>query len=117
LGYVLLQNEENGEAWYVNPTDGLRYYFGSAVDAFGLMKRFGLGISNKDFSSYKDGVAPDKLSGRILIKPEDAGRAYYVNPITSIMEYLAKPQDAFKLLINSALGITNNSIRKIDVGK
>lgn len=88
-----------------------------AIDAFNLMKRFGLGISNKDFDSYKDGVAPDRLSGRILIKTEDSGRAYYVNPLTSIMEYLGRPQDAFKLLLNSSLGITNESIRKIDVGK
>ena len=26
LGYILLQVEGHGEAWYVNPLDGLRYY-------------------------------------------------------------------------------------------
>lgn len=47
-GYILLQVEENGEAWYVNPEDLKRYYLGRPTDAFALMRTLGIGISNDD---------------------------------------------------------------------
>jgi len=50
-GKILLQVENNGEAWYVNPTDGKRYFLGRPADAFNVMRDLGLGISNKDFNS------------------------------------------------------------------
>jgi hypothetical protein len=48
-GKILLQIERNGEAWYVNPEDGKRYFLGRPDDAFQVMKDLGLGISNEDF--------------------------------------------------------------------
>ena len=50
-GKILLQVENNGEAWYVNPGDGRRYFLGRPVDAFDVMRNLGLGISNNDFNS------------------------------------------------------------------
>jgi D-alanyl-D-alanine endopeptidase (penicillin-binding protein 7) len=50
-GYILLQVEQSGEAWYVNPVDGLRYYLRNGDDAYNLMRSFGLGISNNDLRS------------------------------------------------------------------
>ena len=50
-GRFLLQVEGNGEAWYVNPNDGKRYFLGRPHDAFNIMRKFGLGISNKDLFS------------------------------------------------------------------
>jgi uncharacterized protein YkwD len=47
-GKILLQVEENGEAWYVNPADEQRYYMGRPLDAFNLMRELGVGISNND---------------------------------------------------------------------
>lgn len=49
-GRILLQVEENGEAWYVNPVDGLRYYMKDGVAAYELMRTMGLGISNDDLA-------------------------------------------------------------------
>lgn len=37
-GKILLQVEENGEAWYVNPGDGKRYFLGRPADAFRVMR-------------------------------------------------------------------------------
>ena len=48
-GKILLQVEGNGEAWYVNPEDGKRYFLGRPADAFQVMRDLGLGISNEDF--------------------------------------------------------------------
>ena len=48
-GKIFLQVEAKGEAWYVNPADGRRYYLGRADDAYQIMRKLSLGISNKDF--------------------------------------------------------------------
>lgn len=49
-GKIFLQTERRGEAWYVSPADGKRYFLGRPADAFGVMRNLGLGISNNDFS-------------------------------------------------------------------
>lgn len=50
-GKILLQVENNGEAWYVNPADGKRYFLGRPSDAYAVMRELGLGISNTNFNS------------------------------------------------------------------
>ena len=49
-GKIFLQVEAHGEAWYVNPLDGKRYFMGRPQDAFTLMRSFGLGVSNVDLA-------------------------------------------------------------------
>jgi hypothetical protein len=49
-GKILLQVEKNGEAWYINPNDGKRYFLDRPADAFNAIRSLGLGISNKDFN-------------------------------------------------------------------
>jgi len=49
-GKIFLQTESRGEAWYINPVNGLRYYLGSPADAFIVMRNIGLGISNKNLN-------------------------------------------------------------------
>lgn len=52
-GKILLQIENNGEAWYVNPNDYKRYYLGNPSNAFALMRKLGLGIKNNDLEKIK----------------------------------------------------------------
>lgn len=47
-GKILLQVQQHGEAWYVNPKDGKRYYLKNGDEAYRIMRILGLGISNKD---------------------------------------------------------------------
>jgi hypothetical protein len=47
-GKIFLQVESLGQAWYVNPADGKRYYLGKQSDAFMVMQRLGWGITNDD---------------------------------------------------------------------
>lgn len=60
-GKILLQVESKGEAWYINPKDSKKYSLGKPTDAFGLMKKLGVGISNVDISKIP--VADASLSG------------------------------------------------------
>lgn len=48
-GKIFLQTENNGEAWYINPADGKRYFLGRPTDAFNIMRNLGLGITEDDF--------------------------------------------------------------------
>jgi len=111
-GRILLQIESHGEAWYINPDNEKRYYLGRPEDAFQVMRDLGLGISNKDFNTFNDKI-PSRLLGKILIKVEDSGKAYYVNQADLKMYYLGRPADAFQIMRKLGLGITNNNLSKI----
>jgi len=112
-GRILIQTQSNGEAWYVNPVNKKRYYLGRPDDAFDIMRSLALGISNQDFNSF-NGRAPARLSGRILIKVQDSGKAYYVNPLNLSLLYLGRPADAFNLMRLIGIGITDNDLNKIE---
>jgi hypothetical protein len=49
-GMILLQVETNGEAWYVSPDDGKRYYLGNGEAAYQIMRYLSLGITVSDLS-------------------------------------------------------------------
>lgn len=111
-GRILLQVESNGEAWYINPDNENSYFLGRPEDAFHVMRELGLGISNSNFESFK-GYAPKRLSGKILLKVEDKGQAYYVNPVDLKMHFLGRPADAFQIMRQLGLGISNSDISDI----
>jgi len=54
-GRILLQIENYGKAWYVNPNDNKKYFLGRPIDAFNLMQTLGIGISNKDLNKIPIG--------------------------------------------------------------
>ncbi|MCD4680304.1 MAG: hypothetical protein K8S00_07945, partial [Bacteroidales bacterium] len=54
-GSILLQVEENGEAWYVDTTDKKRYYMKDGEVAYEMMRSFGLGIKNEDLAKIPVG--------------------------------------------------------------
>jgi len=47
-GRILLQVESRGEAWYLNPADGKRYYMKDGVAAYQIMRFLSLGVTNAD---------------------------------------------------------------------
>ncbi|MCU0679067.1 MAG: CAP domain-containing protein [Planctomycetes bacterium] len=83
-GRILLQVESHGEAWYVNPATGWRYYLGRPADAFKAMREQGIGITNRDLNSIPVGLAlllgidsdrdglPDELEKALGTNPEQA---------------------------------------------
>jgi len=113
-GRILLQVQDKGQAWYVNPVDDKRYFLGRPQDAFELMRSLGLGVSNSDINNFKV-LAPQRLAGRILLQVEDKGQAYYVSPIDSRLYFLGRPADAFSVMRSQGLGITNSDLQKISL--
>jgi len=170
-GKILLQVEQNGEAWYVNPHTDERYFLGRPDDAFKIMRDLGVGITNQDIKKMpiaeanfigadidNDGLADviedaigtnkekadtdsdghnDKIeilnnynpngsgklpididfasgqAGKILIQVEQNGEAWYINPDNNKRYFLGKPNDAFSIMRNLGLGITNENLTKI----
>ena len=116
-GRILLQVEEKGQAWYVEPVSKQKHFMGRPADAFDMMRRFGLGISEANFSKFEKSGVPARFAGRIFLRVESKGEAYYVNPVDMKMHYLGRPADAFNLMRSKALGISNANIRQIPVGE
>ncbi len=171
-GRILLQVEENGEAWYVNPENSKRYFLGRPSDAFNVMREKGIGITNNDLQkipisldylsgkdtsgdglpdAFKEALRLDvnsidsdgdgfndytellygynplgsgilnydfdfsqKQAGRILLQVEENGEAWYVNPENSKRYFLGRPADAFSVMRNLGLGISNIDLAKIE---
>jgi len=47
-GKIVLQVESRGEAWYIHPEDGKRYYMKDGPAAYQIMRFLSLGITNDD---------------------------------------------------------------------
>lgn len=114
-GYILLQTEKNGEAWYVYPETGKRYFLGRPSDAFDAMRKMSLGVKHA-FAAQK-GPFAEKYRGRIILDVEDSGRAYYIYPKDGSKNYLGRPADAFRIMRNLGLGISNADLVNIPEGR
>lgn len=122
-GRILLQVQDKGEAWYVDPLSKTRAYLGRPADAFRVMRELGLGITTSNLekiSSSDDSVSGDRqfakrFSGRILLQVQAAGKAWYVNPVDLKRYYLGLPSDAFALMRKLGLGISNADITTIPI--
>ena len=71
-GKIFLQIESRGEAWYVNPADGKRYYLGRPADAWQIMRKFSLGITNQNLSRIKRQYLPINTSSPPKSNPTPA---------------------------------------------
>jgi hypothetical protein len=83
-GFILLQTESKGEAWYINPLDRKRYYLGRPEEAFGLMKKFGLGIKNFDLEQIKNfkdySVLTEEEKNKYTQSTNNNGKRLYSDP-------------------------------------
>lgn len=61
-GKILLQVEEKGQAWYVSPADEKKYSLGNPDDAFNLIKKIGVGISDKDLAKIPIGFSANNYA-------------------------------------------------------
>jgi len=126
-GRILLAVESHGEAWYVDPVAQERTYLGRPENAWRIMRDFGLGVTDADLAKIPssesvagdviaartDVALSDRLAGRILLRVEGRGEAWYVDPSDMKRYYLGRPEDAFSVMRRRALGILNNDLVRI----
>lgn len=66
------------------------------------------------FPSAGNGASiAEKLKGRILLQVEGRGEAWYVHPATMHRYYLGRPDDAFRVMREQGLGITDSDLSRI----
>lgn len=58
-----------------------------------------------------------QLRGKILLQVESSGAGWYLNPSDDKKYYLGRPEDAFAVMRNLALGITNQNLEQIAIGQ
>lgn len=117
LGKIILQVENHGEAWYVNPATGKRYYMANGDEAFKIMRSFGIGIKSVDLGIIKANKNyAKKYSGKIYLQVESRGEAYYVD-FDGNVHYLKNGAVAYDIMKNLGLGIKNSDLNKIPEGK
>ena len=114
-GYILLQVESAGEAWYVDPVEEKRFYMKDGPTAYEMMRSFGLGISNGDLEKLLAGdyKLTDRLKGRIVLAVHRNGEAYYIHPKDRSVHYLKNGVEAYRIMRLLSLGITNRDLLKI----
>lgn len=54
-GRIMLQVQQHGEAWYLDPVSGKRYYMKDGATAYQMLRQFGLGISDADLAKIPVG--------------------------------------------------------------
>lgn len=113
IGRIIIAVQANGEAYYLNPGDGKIYFLGRPNDAYGIMRNQSLGISEKDFSTFNNSRAPKKLAGRIVIRAQSLGQAYYIDPINLKLYSLGNATSAFNVMKKLGLGITNTDLETL----
>jgi len=111
-GYIFLQVEQNGEAYYYHPVNYRRYYLGRPADAFEVMRKLSLGATH-DFI-HNTTYFPEHTVGRILLDVEKNGEAYYIYPKDRKKYYLGRPADAFRIMRELGLGITDSNLGQIE---
>ncbi|MBI2484052.1 hypothetical protein HYV71_02615 [Candidatus Uhrbacteria bacterium] len=113
-GRILLQVEEKGKAWYVEPQTKQRAYLGRPADAFRIMRELSLGITDANLGRLKEDTPfACKNAGKIFLQVQQKGEAWYVFPPDCSVHYLGRPSDAFSLMRTKGLGISNDDIATI----
>jgi hypothetical protein len=115
-GKILLDTNVLGGLWYVYPGDFHRYYVGSPEDAYKIIRNLSLGVSNADFIKISSST-PDRLKGMFIIKVEDVGRVFYINPSDKSFVYVQNPKTASYLLKNISVYMASDNLETIPVGK
>lgn len=107
-GHILLQVQQHGEAWYVDPLTSARYYMKDGPTAYEMMRTFGLGVTEANYAKIAAGNAElkSRLKGRIVLRVQLHGEAYYLHPDGSV-HYLKDGPAAYEVMRAHSLGITD----------
>jgi len=111
-GRIMLQVEENGEAWYLDPQSQKRVFLGKPEEAFGLINKFSVAVSDHVLNLIENNSAPKMLSGLFVQNP---GALWYIHPGDRTAANLSGPTDVYNLMKNYSQGISNADLARIPV--
>lgn len=83
------------------------------ISLFGLLLCFGF---IQTHPAHAEGLS-DRLKGRILLQVESKGEAWYVNPGDAKRYYMANGLEAFTIMRDLGVGITNKDLDKVKSDK
>lgn len=129
-GKIILRVEAKGEAYYIHPEKQKMYYLGRPADAFQVMREQGIGITTYnlerirmpyDCSDYnpncnvseENTTFANKQKGKIFLQVEKNGEAWYVDTINSRRHFLGTPVNAFGIMREQGLGISEDDFNKM----
>ena len=131
-GQILLQVQLHGEAWYVRPTDSLRYYMKDGPTAYQMMRNFGQGIADVDLakipsvadttamkaatSACASSALGNRFKGQIMLQVQQHGEAWYVDPGKCRRIYMADGAAAYQIMRYLGAGIATSDLEKIQAG-
>lgn len=132
-GKILLQIQQHGEAWYIRPSSGLRYYMKDGTVAYSMMRNFGLGITDKNLTAIPSvqtidelkssasvcstNSSANKIKGSILLQVQQHGEAWYVDVGKCRSIYRKDGAAAYSLMRFLGLGITDADLAKLPIGQ
>ena len=93
-GKILLQTEDNGEAWYIDPDTHERYYIKNGIEAYNIMRKKGIGINNSNLASIpiaNDSKIPDFTKNWYTNSLIDDLRFQYPDNLTLSLHTTIKP--------------------------
>lgn len=68
-------------------------------------------------SQIKAETIANRLKGQILLQVESHGEAYYIHPTSSTAYYMANGDEAYNIMRDLGIGITNKDLEKITTNK
>ncbi|MCK5061135.1 hypothetical protein KAR28_01135 [Candidatus Parcubacteria bacterium] len=118
-GEILLQVESVGEAWWLNPDDKKRYFLGRPGDTWRTIQNKGIKIASDELVQYLyfDKSFPLITAGRFVINEDDLTDVYYVLPKSLKGIKLNSAQEAWEVMKEQGMGISNENIRKLSVAQ
>ncbi|MCF7819946.1 MAG: hypothetical protein K9M44_00540 [Candidatus Pacebacteria bacterium] len=124
-GSLLLDVEGNGEVYYVDPDSEGKEYLADGASAHRLLERRALGINEVNFSKLELGSEANetnvcanselasRLKGKIVLRVESHGEAYWINPNNCRAYYTGTYEAAYNLMKKMSLGIKKANLAKI----
>src|SRR3989339_618789 len=82
-----------------------------------------LSEENNEFSkiveiiNQNSGSLSEKLKGKIILRVERKGEAYYINPRDKSIHSLGRPEEAFSIMREQGIGIANQNFTSKQLGK
>lgn len=119
-GKLLLQVNQGGRIWYVNPDDAKRFEI-TFANALPLFENFALGITDdnlRDIPKYDENWSSalgNRLKGKLLLQVEQGGRIWYVD--FNGKRWEVTWDNLMELFESLALGITDDDLNGIERGE